>query len=233
MQTPGADLPEVGDLPLLVWLSPAFPVGSYAYSHGLEWVVEAGDIRDAATLTEWLDDLLDFGAPRSDAVLFACAYRATVAADWRELGEINELAVALCGSSERRLEAVAQGGAFMTAIRAAWPCPAFACWPHDADEPVAYCVAVAFATAGHTLSREASLQAFLLGFFANLVSAAIRLSVIGQTDGQRVLAHLAPKIRSQALALAGATLDDLGTCALRSEIAAMKHETQYSRLFRT
>lgn len=222
-----------GDLPLLLWLSPAFPVGSYAYSHGLEWAVEAGDVHDAATLAAWLDDLLHFGAARSDAVLFACAFRAARAPDWRALGDINELAVALCGSSERRLEASAQGGAFLTAMRAAWTWPAFDHWPPEADAPVAYCAAVAFAAAGHGLSLEASLPAFMLGFFANLVSAAIRLGAIGQTDGQRILAHMTPRVRQQALSLTSATLDDLGSCAVRSDIAAMKHETQYSRLFRS
>jgi len=184
MPTANAKPVSSGDLPLLLWLSPAFPVGSYAYSHGLEWAVEAGDIDDAATLTGWLDDLLHFGAARSDAVLFACAFRATLAKDWRGLDEISELAVALCGSHERRLEATAQGGAFLTAMRAAWTCRAFECWPQDAAEPIAYCVAVAFAAAGHGLTLEASLPAFTLGFSANLVSAAIRLGAIGQTDGE-------------------------------------------------
>ena len=233
MPTQSAERRAGDDLPLLLWLSPAFPVGSYAYSHGLEWAVEAGDIRDAASLAAWLDDLLGHGAPRSDAVLFACAWRAARAADWPALDAINELAIALGGSSERRLEAVAQGGAFLSAMRAAWPCAAFAHWPEDAAAPLAYPVAVAFAAAGHGLSLEASLPAFMLGFQANLVSAAIRLGAIGQTDGQRVLARLTPLVRAQASILERATLDDLGSCALRADIAAMKHETQYSRLFRS
>ena len=216
-----------------MWLSPAFPVGSYAYSHGLEWAVEVGDVRDAATLAAWLDDLLSHGAPRSDAVLFCCAHRATGANDWRGLDDINDLAIALCGSSERRLETLAQGAAFLAAMRAAWDCAAFAHWPDAPDAPVAYPVAVAFAAAGHGLSLEASLPATMLAFQANLVSAAIRLGAIGQTDGQRVLAHLTPLVRRQAEVLEGATRDDLGGCALRSDIAAMRHETQYSRLFRS
>ena len=220
-------------LPLLLWLSPAFPVGSYAYSHGLEWAVEAGDVRDAATLAAWLEDLLSCGAPRSDAVLFCCAHRAGGANDWRGLDDINDLAIALCGSAERRLETLAQGAAFLAAMRAAWTCEAFAHWPQAPEAPVAYPIAVAFAAAGHGLSLEASLPTYLLAFQANLVSAAIRLGAIGQTDGQRILAHLTPLVRRQATALDGATLDDLGSCALRSDIAAMRHETQYSRLFRS
>jgi urease accessory protein len=233
MPTPSAEPSASGDLPLMLWLSPAFPVGSYAYSHGLEWAVEAGDIADAATLSEWLDDLLNDGAPRSDAVLFACAWRAVRGGDFSALTEINDLAIALCGSNERRLETSAQGGAFLTAIRAAWPCGAVDPWAENAKQPVAYPIAVAFAAAGHGLSLEASLPAFLIGGFANLVSAAIRLGAIGQTDGQRVLARLTPLARASALSLVDATFDDLGSCAIRSDIAAMKHETQYSRLFRS
>ena len=116
----GAD--RGGPLPLLIWLSPAFPVGAYAYSHGLEWAVEAGDVADAASLQGWLLDLLEFGAPRSDAILFAAAFRAAAATDWPELMEINALAVALTASAERRLETTAQGTAFVAAARAAWDC---------------------------------------------------------------------------------------------------------------
>ncbi len=223
----------LAELPLLLWLSPAFPVGSFAYSHGLEWVAEAGDIVDAPTLNAWLIDLLNFGAPRTDAMLFACAFRAARSSHWTGLDEIHALAVALAGSAERRLETCAQGGAFLSAMRAAWPCGALARLPADGEDPVAYPVAVGVAAAGHGLSLEASLQAFALSLFANLVSAAVRLGVIGQTDGQKALAGILPDVRRLALEAARAGLDDLGGCAFRSDIAAIRHETQYSRLFRS
>ena len=232
MDAPAAEPPAFAELPLLVWLSPAFPVGAFAYSHGLEWAAEAGDVVDAATLDAWLGDLLAFGAPRSDAVLFACAFRAVRAADWRELDDINALAMALAGSAERRLETSAQGGAFVGAMRAAWPCPALARLP-AAGDPVAYPVAVGAAAAGHALDLALSLQAFVLSLVANLVSAAVRLGAIGQTDGQKTLAGILPAVRRVALEAAGAGLDDLGCCAFRSDIAAIRHETQYSRLFRS
>ncbi|WP_246731347.1 urease accessory protein UreF [Methylocapsa sp. S129] len=220
------------ELPLLLWLSPAFPVGSFAYSHGLEWAVEAGDIVDAATLQIWLVDLLNFGAPRSDAVLFACAFRAGRSSDWAALAEINELAVALAGSAERRLETCAQGGAFVSAMRAAWTCAALEHLPASGD-PIAYPVAVGTAAAGHGLSLDLSLQAFTLSLFSNFVSAAVRLGAIGQTDGQKTLAGILPDVRRLARETSSAGLDDLGGCAFRSDIAAMRHETQYSRLFRS
>jgi len=186
-------------LPLFVWLSPAFPVGAYAYSHGLEWATEAGDVRDAATLAAWLDDLADHGAPRLDVTLFAAAWRA--AADSVALADINALAIALAGSQERRLETTAQGTAFVTAARAAWPCPAL-----------------------EGLAGEA---------VAIPCPAAIRLSVVGQTDGQKLIAALTPRLAAMAAQALREDPESFGACAFRSEIAAMKHETQYSRLFRS
>lgn len=220
------------ELPLLLWLSPAFPVGSFAYSHGLEWAVEAGDVTDAVTLRAWVDDLLRYGAPRNDAILFARAFAAAAAQDRTEIGQLNELAVALAGSAERRLETSAQGGSFLAAMRSAWPSAAFDLAPAETTE-IAYPVAVALAAAGHGLPLESSLQAFVLALIANLVSAAVRLGPIGQSDGQRVLAALLHGVKRLAAEAAGASLDDLGGCALRSDIAAMRHETQYSRLFRS
>jgi urease accessory protein len=230
MVTKGADVRE---LPLLLWLSPAFPVGAFAYSHGLEWAVEAGDIFDAASLGAWLDDLCAFGAPRVDAMLFAAAHRAIAARDWRGLAETNELAIALAGSQERRLETSAQGLAFVVAVRAAWDCEALGHLPAAGGDPVAYPIAVGVASAGHGFALDSALPAFVVAVFANLVSAAVRLSAIGQTDGQRVLAALLPRLTAMAAECADGDLEAIGGCAFRSELAALKHETQYSRLFRS
>jgi urease accessory protein len=223
--------PDAALLPLMLWLSPAFPVGSFAYSHGLEWVVEAGDIFDAPSLGGWLVDLLTFGAPRADAILFAAAFRAAEAGDWPALFDTNDLAVALALSAERRLETTAQGAAFVAAARAAWDCEPLR--RLAGQDRVAYPVAVAAAAAGHALPLETSLQAFVLAFLANLTSAAVRLGPIGQTAGQKILAALLPRVRALAREAARSTLADLGSAAFRSEIAAMRHETQYSRLFRS
>jgi urease accessory protein len=220
-------------LPLLLWLSPGFPVGAFAYSHGLEWAVEAGDVADARSLEGWLVDLTEFGAPRSDAILFSAAYRLAAAADWTALMETNALAVALTASAERRLETAAQGAAFVEAARTAWDCESLRRLERAPNKRIAYPVAVAAAASGHRLPLEASLQAFALAQTANLVSAALRLGTIGQTDGQRVLFALLPHIRALAREAVCANLADLGGAAFRSDIAAMRHESQYSRLFRS
>ena len=220
-------------LPLMVWLSPSFPVGAFAYSHGLEWAFEAGDLHDRATLMDWLDALVSHGSLRNDLILFASAYRACRAGDEAGLAEAAELALALANSAERRLETVTQGNAFLAAGRAAWPCAAFdalrRAWPEDTPYPVA----VAVAAAGHDVPLRPALEAYGLGFVANLVSASVRLGIVGQTDGQRITAGLVPVLHEAAAAAETAILDDLGGCALRSDLASLRHETQYSRLFRS
>lgn len=218
---------------LMTWFSPSYPVGAFAYSHGLEWAHEAGDLRCAATLTGWLSDLMAHGAPRTDALLLAAAWRAVRAGDAPALAEAAELGLAFAASSERRLESVTQGNAFLAATRAAWPCPELEMLKEAVEGDAPYPVAVGAAAAGHGLALAPTLAAFAQGFAANMVSAAVRLGVVGQTDGQRVLASLMPG----ALELAGwaeqAGLDDLGACAFRSDLASLRHETQYSRLFRS
>jgi urease accessory protein len=222
---------EASLLPLILWLSPAFPVGAFAYSHGLEWAVEAGDIADARDLEAWLTDLLALGSLRADATLFASAFRATADEDWPTLLETNTLAVALAFSAERRLETTAQGAAFVGAARGPWDCEALR--RLAAEERIAYPAAVAAVAAGHGLPLAASLEAFVLALVANLVSAVVRLGPIGQSDGQTILAALLPRIRALANEATLSSLADLGSAAFRSDIAAMRHETQYSRLFRS
>jgi urease accessory protein len=227
----GATDADAALLPLMLWLSPAFPVGSFAYSQGLEWAAERGDIQDARSLGGWLVDLLTFGAPRADALLFSECFHAAAAEDWEALAAANKLAVALANSAERRLETTSQGAAFVVAARAAWDCEPLR--QLSLEERVAYPAAVASAAAGHRLPLEASLQAFILAQIAAAVSAVVRLGPIGQTDGQKIQATLIPRIRALAREASGSSLADLGSCAFRSDIAAMRHETQYSRLFRS
>lgn len=220
-------------LPLLVWLSPSFPVGAFAYSHGIEWAVEAGDVGDRGALEAWLADLLAHGGPWSDAVLLACAHRAIVQADERALAEVAELALALTPSRERRLETAQQGASFVTAVRAAWPCPAIDRFASLLGDRTALPVAVGVAAAGHGIALRATLDAYLLSLVTNLVSAAVRLVPLGQTDGILAVATLVPAVRATAARAHEATLDDVGGCALRSDVASMRHETQTTRLFRS
>ena len=219
-------------LPLLIWLSPAFPVGAFAYSHGLEAAIEAGDIQDATTLQAWLQDLITHGSLKTDAVLVSQSWQAAMEGDIARLRDMNDLALALSPSRERYLETSAQGTAFVTAIKAAWSCDlihAVCAW----DEPIAYPVAVAATAAGHGIAQNTLTQSYLVAFLGNLISAAVRLGPIGQTDGQRVTAALLSSLDRCATSAMRDGLEGLGSAAMRADLASMQHETQYSRLFRS
>ena len=210
-------------LRLLAWLSPGFPTGAYAYSHGLEWAVEAGDIHDGDTLGAWLTDIVANGSGRNDAILLRHAHRA--ARDPAALEQLAELAAAVVSSRERHVETLDQGTAFLRAARA-WDCPAM-------PVTIAYPVAVGALAGWHEIDEDLTAAAYLQAFTSNLISAAIRLVPLGQTTGLRVLAALEPTILQVANHTAAATLDDIGGCAFRADLAAMRHETQYTRLFRS
>lgn len=218
---------------LMAWLSPAFPVGAFSYSGGIEWAVEAGDIKDAGTLQRWLTVVITEGGVFCDAAIFANAHRAVEAGDDAILRASAELAVALAPCKERHLETTSQGRAFVEAVRAAWPCAALdrlaAAW----DGAIAYPVAVAAAAAGHGIPLAPALHAYLHAAAANLISAGVRLIPLGQTDGQRVLAALEPAVAAAAERATATPLDDIGGAAFRADLAAMRHETQYTRLFRS
>jgi urease accessory protein len=217
-------------LPLGTWLSPAYPVGAFSYSHGLEWTVEAGAVTNVADLAGYVATVLEAGAGWADLVLLAAAWRAAAAGDDAAFEQVRELAEALRGTSETALETTQQGASFVLATRAAWPGT-----PLDrlADgKVITYPVAFGAAAAGR-IPLDAALLGFAQAVAANLVSAGVRLIPLGQTDGQRTLAKLAPIIARIAQAAQGTSLDDVGTAAPAIDLSSMRHETQYTRLFRS
>ena len=214
-------------LRLLTWLSPSFPVGAFSYSHGLEWAVEAGEVRDRASLSAWVEDIATHGAGRNDLVLMSEAWHAAMAQDSARLSSAAELAVALSPSAERALETEAQGEAFRQAVGTAWP-------EAVCDLPkIPYPIAVGVAVAGCGVALKPALTAYLHALAANLVSAGLRLIPLGQSDGVRILAALEAPILAQAEWAADSSLDDLGGFSMIADIASMRHETQYTRLFRS
>jgi len=216
-------------LRLLAWLSPAFPTGGYAYSHGLEWAVETHDIRDGDTLFAWLDDVLRHGSGRTDAILLRHAHRA--GGDLDALAALAELALATAPSRERRAEAVGQGRAFASAARAWEQSVLRDLTARVSDLP--YAVAVGALAGVSGIDEDLTAAGVLQAFAANLISAAVRLVPLGQNAGLAVLARLEPSILAVTSETRCATLDDLGGFCFRSDIAAMRHETQYTRLFRS
>jgi urease accessory protein len=218
---------------LLAWLSPAFPVGAFSYSSGLEWAVEAGDVKDMESLHGWITTIVGEGGGFCDAVFFVHAHRAIDEENCDRLRDVCALAAALAPSKERHLETTAQGRAFVATASAAWPCPAlerlFALW----SGPIAYPVAVAVISAGHGIALEPALLAFLHAITANLISAGVRLVPLGQTDGQRLLAALEAVVSDTAIRASTTRLADVGGAAFRADLASMRHEIQYTRLFRS
>ena len=200
-------------LRLLTWASPAFPTGGYAYSHGLEWAVEAGDVTNEAQALDWIDAVLTDGTGRQDAIMMRRAY---AGADAAVLAAA--VAAATAPSAERRAETLGQGAAFALAS-AVW----------DDVPPAAYPVAWGCLARQQDVPFDQAALAMLHALAANLVSAAVRLVPLGQTAGLRILAALEPTI----LRIAQDPADDLGGACFRSDIAAMRHETQHTRLFRS
>jgi urease accessory protein len=218
---------------LMSWLSPSYPVGAFSYSGGLEWAVEAGDVKDAATLTDWLGAVIAHGSVFCDAVFFVHAHTAARTDDDSALRAIAELAGAFASSKERHLETTAQGRAFMDATLAAWPCAALARLQELSPTVIAYPVAVGVTAAGHAIPLAPALAAFLHAVAANLISAGVRLIPLGQTAGQRVLADLESVVATAAQTASTTQLDEVGGASFRADIASMRHETQYTRLFRS
>ncbi|WP_299298183.1 urease accessory protein UreF [uncultured Tateyamaria sp.] len=205
-------------LTLMQWLSPAFPVGAFAYSHGLEQVIADGVVTDAPSLQDWLAPLVQHGSGWADAVLLAVAHRADTGAD------AEAAARAFAASAERLQETDLQGAAFCQTARSVWGVEI---------DGLTYPVAVGRAAGIMGIPLAETLPMYLHAFASNLVSVAQRAMPLGQTDGQRVLAALTPVITDTATRAETATLDDLSATSFAADIAAMRHETLTHRIFRT
>jgi urease accessory protein len=218
---------------LMTWLSPSFPVGAFSYSSGIEWAVEAGDVVDAASLRDWLAAMLADGAGFCDGVFLAHAHRAASSPEDAALRAIAELAAAFVPSRERQLETSAQGRAFIDIARAAWNCDGLDRMISLCGGTIVYPVAVGLVSAVHAIPLAPTLHGFFHALTSNWISAGARLVPLGQTDSQRVLAMLEPVVVATARRALTATLDDLGSATFRADLASMRHETQYTRLFRS
>lgn len=225
--------PALEALRLFAWLSPGFPVGAYAYSHGLEAAVEAGDVTGEDSLREWLCDVCERGSLRNDLILAAHSHAAAAAGWANTLAEANELALALAPSRELHLETSQQGRSFLDAIVEAWPCPALTQLAPALPGPVAYPVAVGAAAGAHGITVGPVLAAYAIAFVQNLVSAALRSAPVGQAAGTRVVAALSTRLVALAKTAETAGLDEIGSACLRLDLGSFRHETQYSRIFRS
>ncbi|WP_370399205.1 urease accessory protein UreF [Sulfitobacter sp. JB4-11] len=208
-------------LTLMQWLSPAYPVGTFAWSHGLEAAIATGWVRDGEGLKAWLTDILQSGSGWTDAVWIAQGFRAGTPA---ELTEVHTAARAFAPANERLVEAERQGRAFATVTRAVWAIDL-----PDGLLPVV----LGRAARLMEMNVEAVTALYLQSFTSNLISAAQRLMPLGQTDGQRLLSRLAPTCTEVAAASNGVTMTELYSNTFLSDIAAMRHETLQPRLFQS
>jgi urease accessory protein len=218
------------------WLSPAFPAGSYSYSHGLEWAVEAGHIQDRKSLVDWLEADLRYGSGRNEGIFFIEAWRCTTRRDCGMLFEIADLAAAFRGTGEFALETSQQGAACLATLRQVWPDRVLA-WLSELllerhIQP-ALSVVLGVRLARQRIPAGLALCAFLQSYIANLVIAGVRLIPLGQTDGQLAIAELEEAVLAASAQAQEATIDNLGSAAFMVDLASMAHETQYTRLFRS
>lgn len=206
---------DVDRLRLTQILSPAFPIGTFAHSQGLEWAIATDGIRDSAGLQNWIEAVLCHGSGHSDAVFLSLSRRADA-----DLVALADLYAAYLPSVGRALEAAELGRGFVSLTD-----------PKAA--PLPYALALGRETAAMAVDEEEILGLFLQSLAAQLISVAVRFMPLGQTEGQHILAGLVPVIATTAEACAGASEDDLWTFTPGADIAAMAHENMETRIFRT
>jgi urease accessory protein len=229
-------LPPVSLLRLQSWISPAFPTGSYSYSHGIEWAVEAGHIHNRQSLVDWLEADLCYGSGRNEAIFFIEASRSAADDDCEKLLEIAELAAAFRGTSEFALESSQQATACLATLRRVWPDPLLESLSELASEfriAPALSVVLGVRAAREKIPATLALPAFLQSYLANLVTAGVRLVPLGQTDGQLAIAELEQAVLATSVQAEEAKIRDLGSAAFMVDLASASHETQYTRLFRS
>ena len=236
MNDPACPIVPLALLRLQSWLSPAFPIGSYSYSHGLEWAVEVGAVHDRKSLVAWLEADLCHGSGRNEAIFFSMAWRRAADVDGPQLFEIAELAAAFRGTPEFALESSQQGRACLAMLRQVWPDRVLDSLAETLRERhVAPALAVVLGVRAATLGVPArlALPAFLQSYVANWVTAGVRLIPLGQTDGQLAIAELEEAVLTASSQAATPAIEDLGSAAFMVDLASMAHETQYTRLFRS
>jgi urease accessory protein len=233
-ETDMGSITDEGLYRLMAWLSPSYPVGGYAYSHGLEYAVEAGTVSDEKSLITWIEGIVAFGSPRIDGTLFAHAWQAVNDRDDETFRWVAERAAAMRGSAELALESRQQGEAFLKTVRASAHAP-------ELDRFVtllegvahSYPISVAIAAALHGVPVRPALVAYIHAFTANLVSAGVRLVPLGQLAGQRAIEALRPAVLATVDASLRTHPTQIGQAAAVVDWTSVKHETQYTRLFRS
>ena len=209
---------ELKFMTVMQWMSPAFPIGAFAYSHGLEWAIDKDHVSNGEKLQKWITDLLEYGSLRTDAIFISLILRG------HDAKKMNELSMAFCPAGERLLETKLQGSAFAKVIEDVWQ--------QDIGE-LSLPIAVALAAKNQSIEQDLILPAYLHAFCSNLISAAIRLIPIGQTEGQRIMLELYTTISDLVQTASESEIDDLNSACFFSDVSAMEHEYLQPRIFKT
>lgn len=205
-------------LRLMTWLSPVFPTGGFSYSHGLEAAIDEGLVASREELLNWLKALVENGSAWNDCVLLVASFESSE--------EATELGLAMAGSKERFLETTAQGAAF---VKASFEWLGEIALPDNCPLPVA----IGTVAGAYDIDKEQAVTAYLHAFTSNQIQCALRLMKLGQQNGVWIQKELENRILETAERAASSTLDDLGSATIGAEIAAMRHETMNSRIFRS
>jgi len=223
-------------LNLLTLVSPSFPVGGYAYSHGIEYAVERKNIQNEQDLCLWIEAILSQGAGRIDGLLFRITWQAVTDENFNKLKWVAERGDIMRSTNETALESSSQGEAFLETVRGVWESEKIEVVMsiiEEIERKPTYAIAVAIVLAVSGVPLRAALLAYFHSFSSNLVSAGIRLIPLGQAAGQRCIQLIKPIIKTSIEAALCDDFEDIGTAAPIIELASMKHETQYTRLFRS
>ena len=212
MTTPSQDI-----MILQSWFSPAFPIGAFSYSHGLETAIQQGRVADNASLAAWIDCLLRYGGGWNDALFIKLVYE--------EGSAINTLCLALSSSSEREQETTELGRSFVRTLNASYG--------FELPDGLAYPVAVGLAARQEGISLALVIQSYLQAFASNLISVGVRVIPIGQQAGQACLVQLYPVIERMTKKVLNSNEDALGSAAFTSDLIAMMHENNSPRIYRT
>jgi urease accessory protein len=218
---------------LLQLASPTLPVGAYSYSQGLESAVDAGIVRDARSAAHWITDVAEFSVVRTEVPILRRLMEAWRSADLNTVRKWNALFLATRETAELRAETVQMGYSLARLL-----CDLRAAEFSNVDElkrieEISFPAAFAYAVTQWRIEPEQALLAYLWAWLENQAMSAVKVVPLGQTEGQNLLLEIGgtlPDAASRAMAIAD---DDIGGFVPRMAILSSRHETQYSRLFRS
>jgi len=217
-------------LHLMQMVSPALPVGAYAYSQGLEYAVEKGWVNGRAGAEDWIGEVLSHSVGGLDLPVLLRLLKAWQQSDWGEIIHWNQTLQAARESRELLLEDVQMGQALLRLL-VSLELPNALQWPQD--EEVSFATVFALAAQHFEISDDDALSGFAWSWLENQAAAAIKLVPLGQTDGQRLLMALMPCVEQTVANAYLRSDDEIGAGLPGLAMASMQHETQYSRLFRS